>query len=152
MRNRSWVGLPIAALLVLSACTLWPEHVAKDWRQATGGESLERIFWNDVKAKNWTDLETHLAGNYIYAGPEGRRDKASSLTRLQQWNLEDYSLGDVQVEMNGVTLVVHYTISLRGTRNGQPLPTAPIRMLGVWQQQKAGWIAITHTVIVPADK
>jgi ketosteroid isomerase-like protein len=67
--------------------------------------------------------------------------------------LDDYSLADFQVELNGPTLVVTYTITMRGTYGGQPLPTAPVRMMTVWQQQqKAGWLAIAHSVMGPAAK
>jgi len=52
--------------------------------------------------------------------------------------------------MNGTTIVVTYTITLNGSMNGtggsQPLPSAPQHMMTVWQQQKAGWVVIAHSV------
>jgi len=35
---------------------------------------------------------------------------------------------------------------LNGTAGSQPLPSAPQHMMTVWQQQKAGWVAIAHSV------
>jgi hypothetical protein len=68
--------------------------------------------------------------------------------------LKEYSLGDLKTELNGSTIVVTYTITLTGTAgNGtagsQPLPPSPQSIMTVWQQQKAGWVAIAHSVSQP---
>jgi len=34
-------------------------------------------------------------------------------------------------------------------RFGQPFPAMPLRRMSVWQQQKAGWIQIAHSVSQP---
>jgi hypothetical protein len=151
MRNRSAIFLLLCALMVLQACTMWREHpVVNNWADATGGEGLERSFWKEMKAQNWNLLERHLAGNFISVTPEeGRLDRAAALQHYEPLKLDDYSLGEFQVEMNGNTLVVSYSITMHGTYAGQPLPSAPIRMMTVWQQQKAGWLAIAHTVMGP---
>jgi hypothetical protein len=41
---------------------------------------------------------------------------------------------------------------MRGSFAGQGVPTAPVRMMTVWQQQKSGWMSIAHTVIGPEQK
>lgn len=79
-------------------------------------------------------------------------DRATMLQHLQGARLDDFSLGDFQVELNTNTLVVTYSISMSGSFAGRPLPTQPVRMMTVWQQQKAGWLAIAHTVIGPEAK
>ena len=117
---------------------------AKAWSEASGEE---------VKDKRWNELEHHLASNYIAVSPEeGRLDKAAALAQLQQLQLDDYTLGDVQTEMNSDTFVVTYAIAMRGTFGGQPLPSEPVRMMTVWQKQKAGWMAIAHSVLGPETK
>ena len=58
----------LATTLLLQACTLWSEHPAKTWADATGGEGLERNFWRELKAKNWPELERHIRGRGIYLG------------------------------------------------------------------------------------
>jgi hypothetical protein len=143
----------LGTLLLLQACTLWGEHPPRHWADVTGGEGLERNFWREVKAKNWDELDRHLAGNYISFTPEeGRMDRAATVAHLQQLQLDDFSLGNFESELNGQTLVVTYTITMRGSFAGQPLPAAPVRMMTVWQQQKPGWMAIAHTVIGPTTK
>jgi hypothetical protein len=154
MRNRPTVLVLLCAVVLLQACTLWREHkVVNNWLDATGGEGLERSFWKDVKAKNWNELERHIASNYVSFTPEeGRLDRAAMLQHLQPLQLDDYSLGDFQIELNTATLVVTYTITMRGTFAGGALPTKPVRMMTVWQQQKKGWMAIAHSVIGPEGK
>ncbi|MFZ3263987.1 MAG: nuclear transport factor 2 family protein [Terriglobales bacterium] len=156
--------LAVLCELVLGpACTFYGEHPARTWSEATGGEGLERVFWKEVAARNWVEVERALASNYVGVTPGGTLDREATLAQYRQWQLKSYSLGDVKTEMNGSTVVVTYTIALSGTLSGtaangtagsgaadsQPLPSAPQRMMTVWQQQKNGWVAITHSVSQP---
>lgn len=151
--RRGATVLALLSLLLLAGCTVWAEHPARTWAEATGGEGLERNFWKEVKARNWNELERHLAGNYISFTPEeGRMDRAATLAHLQQLQLDEFSLGNFESELNGQALVVTYTITMRGSFAGQPVPAAPVRMMTVWQEQKAGWMAIAHTVVGPEMK
>jgi hypothetical protein len=155
------VMLTFALMLVLmsaSACTMYGDHPARALSDATGGEGLERVFWKEVKAANWVEVERALASNYAGITPGGTLDRSATLEQYRGWQLKDYSLGDVKTELNGTTIVVTYTITLNGTLNGttgngtagsQPLPSAPQHMMTVWQQQKAGWVAIAHSVSQP---
>ncbi|MGH9504238.1 MAG: nuclear transport factor 2 family protein [Terriglobales bacterium] len=154
MKNRPGLSALLAAILLLSACTMWREHPASSkWVDATGGEGLERSFWKEVKDKRWNELERHMASNYIAVTPEaGRLDKAGALSHLQQLHLDDYTLGDLQTEMSSDTFVVTYTVAMRGTIAGQPLPSEPVRMMTVWQKQSAGWMAIADSVLGPGNK
>jgi hypothetical protein len=138
-------------LLSISACTFYGDHPARALSEATGGEGLERVFWKNVQVANWVQVERALASNYTGVGPTGTLDRAATLEQYRTWQLKDYTLGDLKTELNGTTFVVTYTITLNGvTSNGttgsQPLPSGPQRMMTVWQQQKAGWIAIAHSV------
>jgi Domain of unknown function (DUF4440) len=153
MRNRTAFLLLLGIVTLLPACTVWREHTVNTWQDATGGEGLERSFWKDVKARRWDELQRHVASNYVsFTAEEGRLDRAAALAQLQQLRLDDYSLGDFQVELNGRTLVVTYTIAMRGSFNRQPVPSSPARMMTVWQQQKSEWVAIAHSVIGPQQK
>ena len=154
MQNRFAILVLLAATLLLQACTVWHEHPGSSkWTDATGGEGLERSFWREVKGKRWNELEHHIASNYVAISPQGGRlDKAAALAQIQKLQLDDYSLGDLQGEMNSDTFVVTYTITMRGTFGGQPLPAEPLRMMTVWQKENAGWMAIAHSVLGPENK
>lgn len=134
------------ALMLTSACTFYGDHPAKAFTEATGGEGLERVFWKNMQAANWVELERALASNYAGVTPGGTLDRSATLEQYRSWQLKDYSLGDLKTELNGSTIVVTYTITLNGTTGNQPLPAAPQHMMTVWQQQKAGWVAIAHSV------
>jgi hypothetical protein len=152
MKYRRVISM-LSAIMLLAGCTMWREHQVTEFKDATGGEGLERSFWKEVKAKHWNALEGHLAGNYVSFTPdEGRFDRVSMLAHLQKVQLDDFSLGDLQTELNTETLVVTYAITMRGTFAGQPLPSGPVRMMTVWQKQKTGWVAIAHSVLGPQDK
>jgi len=147
--------LTIAVLTFASGCTFYGEHPARSLSEATGGEGLERIFWKNVQAANWVEVERSLASNYTGITPAGTLDRSATLEQYRQWQLKDYALGDLKTEMNGSTFVVTYTITLNGSLNGaagngtaasQPLPSTPQHMMTVWQQQKAGWVVIAHSV------
>ena len=138
------------ALLATSACTFYGDHPARALSEATGGEGLERVFWKNIQAANWVEVERALASNYAGVSPAGTLDRAATLEQYRTWQLKDYTIGDLKTELNGTTFVVTYTITLNGVAsNGaagsQPLPSAPQHMMTVWQQQKAGWVAIAHS-------
>jgi len=78
---------PVHILILLSifaglpGCTVWRETKPNAWTDVTGGESLERVFWREVKSKDWAGVEQHLAGNYVFASPSGVYDAAEAIER-----------------------------------------------------------------------
>jgi hypothetical protein len=137
------------ALTFTPACTFYGEHPARAMSETTGGEGMERVFWKNLQASNWVEVERALASNYMGTAPTGPLDRAAALDQYRSWQLKDYAIGDLKTEMNGTTFVVTYTITLNGIAKGtaasQPLPSAPQHMMTVWQQQKAGWVVIAHS-------
>lgn len=146
----------VVVLPFVPACTFYGEHPARSFAEATGGEGLERVFWKDIQTANWVEVERALASNYVAVTPGGTLDHDAALAQYRSWQLQDYALGDLKTELNGSTIVVTYTITLHGvsssgtsgngTTDPQPLPSGPQHMMTVWQQQKAGWVAIAHSV------
>jgi hypothetical protein len=156
---RSLMLVLMLFLMFATACTFYGERPARSLSEATGGEGLERIFWKNVQAANWVEVERSLASNYAGVTSAGTLDRSATLEQYRQWQLKDYALGDLNTEMNGTTFVVTYTITLNGTFNAaagngagngtagsQPLPSTPQHMMTVWQQQKKGWVVIAHSV------
>jgi hypothetical protein len=145
MRLRAWPIAIVFALMILPGCTFYGEHPAKSFKEATGGEGLERSFWRDIQKQDWKDLEQHLASNFVYVTPGGRWEREAALEQFRQLELKEYSIGDMTTEMNRDTFVVTYTITLRGTFKGQALPAQPLRCMTVWQQQKRSWVVIAQS-------
>jgi hypothetical protein len=148
--SRSLVCLLMLAVTVLSGCTFFKEAPAKSMSQTTGGEGMERVFWKNVQAGNWVEVDRAIASNYSSETPSGELDRDAAIAQYRSWQLKDCSLGELRTELNGTTIVVTYTITLNGTSTGsagsQPLPSTPEHMMTVWQQQKAGWVEIAHSV------
>jgi hypothetical protein len=147
----SLMSVFLFVLTLAPACTFYGDHPARSWSEATGGEGLERIFWKHVQAGNWVEVERALASNYAGVTPTGTLDRSATMDEYRSWKLQDYTLGDLKTELNGTTTVVTYTITLHGVAaNGsagsEPLPSSPQHMMTVWQPQKAGWVAIAHSV------
>ena len=132
------------ALVFLAACTVYGEHAARSYSDATGGESLERVFWKNVATGNWTEVQRAFASNYLALMPSGTVDREAALDQYRKWNVKDYSLGDLKTELNGNTIVVTYTLTWNGT--GAKLPAGSRPMMTVWQKQKAGWVIIAQNV------
>ena len=126
--------------LVLSGCTMWEQKPAA-WSSATGAEHFERLLWQEIKAKNWPEVERRLAPTFVEVTSTGSRDRAQTLERLKSLDLADYSLGDLEVRPNGNDMVVAYAITLRAASGGE----TTLRMMTVWQQVKGGWVSVAHS-------
>src|SRR5215470_18658164 len=137
--------LAFVLLVALTGCAMWKESKTHTWSNATSGEQLERLFWNELKAKNWNELEKHISSGYVILNPRGTFDRTHELDELKRLEITDFTLGDFVTQQNGPDLVVTYTIVLHGTREGEPLPSAPMHMMTVWQQIPHGWVAIAHS-------
>jgi|GraSoiStandDraft_45_1057281.scaffolds.fasta_scaffold293827_2 ketosteroid isomerase-like protein len=145
MRHAFRVSILMAVCASLVACTVWSERPSNHIGQATGAEALERTFWNEVKIKHWTELEQHFAINYVGDTPEGKEDRAAAVQRFHRMILRDFSIADMQTELNGTTFIVSYSIALQGELDGRPL-ASPLRVMTVWQHEKSGWIIIGRSV------
>ena len=132
-------------LLSLVGCTLYKERTPANFAASTGGEGLETVFWKNVKAKDWVAINQVLASNFTGINPDGRFTASAWLDHLKQIDLKDYSIGNLQIQMNGNTFVVTYDITMNGTLGGQPLPSTAVHRMSVWQQQKAGWVLIAQS-------
>src|SRR5215472_1279273 len=131
-------------MFALAACTVYGEHPVQAFGDATGGVGFEQSFWRDIKDKDWRDLDRHIAANFVYVTPTGRLERAAAMEEIQKMQILEYSLGNLETEMNGDTFVVTYTITLRGSASGQGFPNHAQRRMTVWQHQKSGWFAIAH--------
>ena len=147
---RRGIGI-VPVLMLLGAtlgCTVWGEHKPTAWTDVTGGESLERVFWHQVQAKQWTDLESRLAPTFVLSIPAGTFDRAAAIERWKQLQLHDYSLGELQSQLNGNTYTVTYILNVRGIMNGKPVPPTPFRAMSVWQRQvREQWVMLAHSAM-----
>jgi hypothetical protein len=119
---------------------MW-EQKPTAWSNATGAEQFERLLWQEIKARNWTEVERRLAPTFVEVTANGTRDRDPALERLKALQVEDYSLGELAVRPSGSDMIVAYTITLRPASGGE----TTLRMMTVWQQVKGGWVAVAHS-------
>lgn len=141
-----YVILVLLMVLACSSCTMWGEKKHAEWKSATSGEQLVRLFWNDVKSKDWKTLEQHVGSGFIGISTNGTSDHAKVMEHLRAMDLKDFQIGEVESKAAGADLIVTYTITASGTVNGQPLPS-PLRMMSVWQELKHGWVLVAHSTV-----
>ena len=146
---KSALAIALILCLTLFTTSCWEEKQPATWKTATGPEAYEKLFWDEVKAKNWQQIQGRLAATFVAVDAEGTHDRAETMQMFQQLDLQDYSLGELKATPNGSDMMVTYTMVMRGTYKGQPLPNSPFRMLTVWQQVKGGWIAVAHSDVPP---
>jgi len=145
-RRSITVALVFTMLASLLGCTVWGEHKPTVWTDITGGESLEKVFWHEVQAKHWSDLETRLAPNFVLSIPTGTFDRAAAIEHFKQLDLHDYSLGELQSQLNGNTYTVTYLLSVRGEIHAKSIPPATFRSMSVWQRQvREQWVMLAHS-------
>jgi uncharacterized protein DUF4440 len=137
MHNRLF--LLVLFLAPTLACNMWSKP-ASGWSGATGGEQIEKLFWKDVQAKNWAEVDRRVADTFAGTGPGGTVDRAAFLRGLQKKPLADYSLSECNSQLNGDDMMV--TCTLRATWAGQPSSSST---LSVWQQLKKGWAMVAHS-------
>jgi hypothetical protein len=135
----------VVGLLPLTACTKWAEKKQPGWKMATSGEHLTNLFWNEVKQKNWKELEAHVGGEFVGISEAQTMDRAALMEHLRGIDLQGFQIGEIQTRSAGSDLIVSYVITSRGTQNGKAIPPTPVRMLAVWQELKHGWVLVAHS-------
>jgi len=132
----------IVAVLVLvctAACTMWKKP-GSGWSGATGGEQLEKLFWQDVQNKNWTELEKHVGSIFAATGPGGTQSREAFLNQLHGYQLTSVSVADCATQLNGADLIVACITRREGGAPG----LGAAATLSVWQQLKKGWVMVAH--------
>lgn len=133
------LALIVLFLAPTLACNMWSKP-ASGWTGATGGEQIESLFWKDVQAKNWAEVDKHVADTFAGTGPGGSLDRASFLRDLQKAPLTEFSLSECSSHLNGADMFV--TCTVRAQWAGQP---SAVSTLSVWQQLKKGWVMVAHS-------
>jgi hypothetical protein len=144
------LGVVLAAVFVclLFACTMYSKP-KQGFAGATGGEQLEKELWEDIRSKDWKDLDPRLAPMFVSTSLDGSHDRAATLERWKKWDVQSVSLSDVQVQSAGADFVVTATVTVTGTFNGQPAPSQPVHTMTVWQQVKKGFVVVAHSDPLP---
>lgn len=137
----------LAAALIFSsvACSMWSK-TAKGWSGATGGENIEKLFWDDVVSKNFAKVEAHVASSFSGSGPNGPMDRAAFLQQLHSQHITAVTLSDCTNHLNGADVIIACIAQHTG---GTP---EKVSTLSVWQEYKKGWLLVAHSEVPVANQ
>lgn len=152
MNSKRLLAFTLALVLLSSSgCTMWGEKKHSTWNSATSGEQVENLFWKEVQAKRWSEVEAHVAPGFVGTSPSRTVDRAGMMEHLRQVEITAFQIGEVKTQSAGADLIVTYEMTVNGTVGGKPFPATPLRMMSVWQELKNGWAMVAHTT-VPSEE
>jgi hypothetical protein len=132
---------------LLVGCAGAPKHPT--WTNATGAEQTERLMWQAIHDKDWVKLERHLSPTFVGVAANGRMfDRAGWVEFWQGAEVQEFSLGEMQVQPEGIDMKVTYIFHVKGSAKAQ-LPSSGLRVVSIWQEVKSRWMltAISLTAI-----
>ncbi len=150
--------LTIFALLLAlasSGCTIWKEPKSPSVKSSTGAEAYERLMWKAIQAKDWKELNAHLAPTFTGVAADGAGlDRAAWIERWKSRPVTEFSLGELTVQPNGSDMVVTYELHLQG---GDSPSSKGLRVVSVGssEQQRVpieGWDAMLSDSIVEQSR
>jgi ketosteroid isomerase-like protein len=117
--------------------------------------SLEKKFWDAIRAKDAEAASAMMADRCIVAGAQGvaKIDKATfaMMTREGKWTLHEYELSDVAVVSPGPDVaVIGYKVSEKITVDGKQM-TLEAADTSAWCRQDGRWLCVLHTESVLGD-
>ena len=158
--------LPAALLLLCAACTTAPTNTANTNANTNAANinaanansraaaawtnddviANDRAAWDAIKRKDSAAFSDLLAPEFIDVTPEGIFDRAGTVDSVKALDLSDVTLGDFHViRINDAAAVVTYSVSLKGSEGGRPIPAdnkAYHSTAQVWRGGK--WLAVYH--------
>lgn len=112
----------------------------------------EKEIWDAIKAKNPDGFAAMLTDDFVYVSEDGVHDKAATVDGIKGLAPTDISLADWKVvPLDKDAAVVVYTVSMKGTSNGQPMPGATLRAGSLWANRGGKWMGVFHQDTVVTD-
>ena len=113
------------------------------------GEKLIRDLWAAIKAQNWTEVESKIAGGFQSVHQDGCRNRQQEINLIRNINLGDYELSDFQVTRSGDILIISYKVSVQETIEGNQLAKKTAVRLSVMQEIDNKWLWLAHANLIP---
>ena len=135
----------VVGLSILSAgCAGEPKHPT--WKNATGAEQHERLMWQSIQSKDWTNVERRLSPTFTGVTPDGRMlDRVGWVQQWQNSQVREFSLGEVQVHPEGSDMKVTYIFHVQASAT-VALPSSGFRVVSIWQDVKSRWLLSTISI------
>lgn len=105
----------------------------------------EKEIWDTIKRKEPEAFAAMLADDYLHIVNGGVYGKADTISGVRQLALTDITFSDWKtVMLDKDAAVVTYTINVKGTGGGQPVPEKPVRGSSVWVNRNGKWVGVFH--------
>lgn len=123
---------------LLAGCAGEPKHPT--WKNATGAEQNERLMWQSIQKKDWLNVQSHLSPTFTGVMADGQMfDRAGWLQQWQGAQMQEFSLGEVEVHPEGQDMKVTYIFHVQASIPGLASPGG-FRVLSLWQDVKSRWM------------
>ena len=134
----SFVSFVVGLSILLSGCAGEPKHPT--WKNATGAEQHERLMWQAIQGKDWANVERHLSPTFVGVTADGGMfDRAGWLEQWKSAEVREFSLGEVQVQPEGIDMKVTYIFHVQASAKAL-LPSSGLRVVSIWQDVKGRWM------------
>lgn len=105
----------------------------------------EKAIWETIKKKDSAGFAAMLADDFIYISSDGVYDKAGTVNGVKNMEVTDVTLSDWKtVTLDKDAAVVTYTVTMKGTSGGKPIPPTPVRASSAWVNRGGKWIGVYH--------
>jgi hypothetical protein len=140
-------AVTVVLLLLAMGCTEGKPPHSQSWKQATGAEAHERLFWKAIEDADFVSAERRLAPIYTLTTADGIADRDKAIEYFRSRGVKHIDMAELRVEPQGPDMVVSYVATVQTGSSEAPQRSY---MTTVWQQVKRGWIAILHTEVPAA--
>ena len=105
----------------------------------------EKATWDTIKKKDWTGFADMLASDYIEIGSDGVYDKNGLLTFVKDLDVAEVEFSDWKsIPIDADATILTYTLNLKATHKGQPIPAGPYRATAAWVNRSGKWVALYY--------
>jgi hypothetical protein len=105
----------------------------------------EKAIWDKIKNKDADGFAGMLADDFIYIAGDGIYDKAGTVEGIKQLEITDLTLTDWKVVMlDKDAAAVTYTVTMKGTSGGKPIPNSTLRASSAWVKRGDKWVGVYH--------
>jgi hypothetical protein len=105
----------------------------------------EKQIWDNIKKKDPDAFAAMLADDFVYVSNDGVYDKAGTVNGIKQLEPTEITLSDWKtVQLGKDAAVVTYTVDMKGTSGGKPIPPGAQRAGSVWVNRGGKWVGVFH--------
>jgi len=115
------------------------------------GEVLEKQMWDDMKHRNFSAVENHIAQGFQSIHTDGARNREDEIQLIKNLNLGSYRISDIKVTEAKDSFIVTYMISVSETIDDIRLSAQPTPRMSVWGKIEDKWQWISHANLNTID-